>query len=143
MKITLAEFEKMLSQYPALSNAFRKIMSRESILKQSMMLAMSKMTAEQRVADFLVHMSAESRSQGYSSTVFKISMLRSDIANYLGLAIETVSRIFTDFQNKGIINTEQHRISIDNFEALMSLAQCDGAETDVKAVATLQKQWVK
>ncbi len=138
-KIPLAEFEKMVSQYPALSNVFLNIMSREIILKQSMIFAMSKMTAEQRVADFLVHMSTESRSQGYSSAVFKISMSRSDIANYLGLAIETVSRIFTALQNKGIIRAERHRVSIDNFYALKSLAQCDDTETDIKVTTISQK----
>jgi CRP/FNR family transcriptional regulator len=138
-KIPLAEFEKMVSQYPALSNVFLKIMSREIILKQSMMLAMSKMTAEQRVADFLVYMSAKSRSQGYSSAVFKISMLRSDVANYLGLAMETVSRIFTDLQNKGIISAERHKVSIDNFDALKSLAQCNDTETDIKVTTISQK----
>lgn len=135
-KIPLTEFEEVVCQYPALSNVFLKIMSREITHKQKMMLTMSKMTAEQRVADFLVHMSVESRSQGYSSAVFKLSMMRSDIANYLGLAVETVSRIFKGFQDKGIIRTEPHKVSIDNFEGLKSLAQCDYA--DLKAVAISQ-----
>ena len=138
-KIPLAEFEKMVSQYPGLSNAFLKIMSREIILKQKMMLIMSKMTAEQKVADFLVQMSIVSKSQGYSSEVFKISMLRTDIANYLGLAIETVSRIFKNFQNKGIISAELHQVSIDNFAALNLLLQCDATGTVIKAAAISQE----
>jgi CRP/FNR family transcriptional regulator, anaerobic regulatory protein len=138
-KIPLAEFENMVNQYPDLSNAFLKVMSREIILKQRMMLVMSKMTAEQKVADFLVQMSMVSKSQGYSSVVIKISMLRSDIANYLGLAIETVSRIFKDFQNKGIIRAERHQVSIDNFAALNLLLQCDATGTVVKASTISQE----
>lgn len=138
-KIPLTEFEEMAKQYPALSNAFLKLMSREIILKQRMMLAMSKMTAEQKVADFLVQMSMVSKSQGHSSAVFKISMLRSDIANYLGLAIETVSRIFKDFQNKGIIRAERHQVSIEDFEKLESLLQDDDTKASINASTISQK----
>ncbi len=138
-KIPLAEFEKMVSQYPALSNTFLKIMSREIILKQRMVLALSKMTAEQKVADFLVYMSTESKSRGYSSVVFNLSMLRSDIANYLGLAIETVSRTFKDFQNKGIISIERHQVSIEDFETLKSFLQYDDTNASIKTATISQK----
>ncbi|MCK4833869.1 MAG: helix-turn-helix domain-containing protein [Gammaproteobacteria bacterium] len=138
-KIPLAEFEKMVSQYPALSNAFLKIMSREITQKQRMILALSKMTAEQKVADFLIHMSTESKSRGYSSAVLSLSMLRLDIANYLGLAIETVSRTFKNFQNKGIISVERNKISIEDFEALKSYLPYDDASTSIKTVTVSQK----
>jgi CRP/FNR family transcriptional regulator len=138
-KIPLAEFEEMVNQYPTVSNAFIKIMSREITLKQRMILVMSKMTAEQKVADFLVHMSAENKSRGYSSTVFKLSMLRLDIANYLGLAIETVSRTLTDFQNKGIIKIERHQVSIKDLKTLESSLQYDDTNTSIKAATILKK----
>lgn len=138
-KIPLDEFEKMMIQYPALSNTFLKIMSREIILKQRMILAMGKMTAEQKLADFLVHMSTESKSRGHSSTVIKLSMLRLDIANYLGLAMETVSRTLKDFQNKDIISVERHQVSIKDIEALNSFLQYDNKNTSIKAPAISQK----
>lgn len=140
-KIQLAEYEKLVSRYPALLNVFLKIMGREIMLKQRMMLVINKMTAEQKVADFLVHMSAVSGSQGYSPAVFKISMLRLDIANYLGIAVETVSRIFKSFKSKGIIHIELRRVSINNLRALKSLAQCDDTETktNIKAMSLSQK----
>lgn len=138
-KIPLDEFEKMMIQYPALSNTFLKIMSREIILKQRMILAMGKMTAEQKLADFLVHMSTESKSRGHSSTVIKLSMLRLDIANYLGLAMETVSRTLKDFQNKDIISVERHQVSIKDIEALKSFLQYDNKNTSIKAPAISQK----
>lgn len=137
-KIPLAEFDGMVNQYPALSNAFLKIMGREIILKQRMILLMSKMTAEQKIANFIVLMSRESKSRGYSASVFKLSMLRMDVANYLGLAIETVSRTLKSFQNKGIINIQRHQISIEDFEALKSFIEHD--DVSVKAVAVSQNQ---
>ncbi len=138
-KIPLAEFENMVNQYPDLSNAFLKVMSREIILKQRMMLVMSKMTAEQKVADFLFHMSTENKSRGYSPVIFNLSMTRTDIANYLGLAIETVSRIFKAFRNKGIISVERRQVSINEFEALKSFLRDNDAKTSTNAVSISKK----
>lgn len=138
-KIPLAEFENMVSQYPALFNAFLKIMSREIILNQRMILVLSKMTAEQKVANFLIHLSTESKSRGYSSVEFNLSMSRTDIANYLGLANETVSRIFKSFQNKGIISVERDKISINDFETLKSFLQHSDTNTSIKAATISQK----
>ena len=138
-KIPLAEFENMVNQYPDLSNAFLKVMSREIILKQKAMLVMSKMTAEQKVADFLVHMSMENKSQGHSPVIFNLSMTRTDIANYLGLAIETVSRIFKAFRNKGIISVERRQVSINEFEALKSFLLDNDVKASRKAVSISKK----
>ena len=104
-----------------------------------MLFVLGKMTAEQKAADFLIHMSTESKSRGYSSVVFNLSMSRIDIANYLGLAIETVSRIFKNFQNKGIISVERHQISINDFETLESFLQYDDTNTSIKAATISQK----
>ena len=122
-KISLTVFENMAGKHPALSTAFLKIMSREIMLKHRMMIVLSKMTAEQKAANFLIEMSAGSKSRGYSSETLNLSMSRSDIANYLGLANETISRIFKGFQKKGIIDVELHQISINDFEALKSFLQ--------------------
>ena len=86
-----------MNEYSALSLAFLKIMSVEATLKQRMISVLGIMTSEQKVADFLLHMSAESMARGNSSVVFKLSMLRSDIADYLGISFETVSRILGYF----------------------------------------------
>jgi len=108
-------------------------MSREIILKQRMILVLSKMTAEQKVANFLIHISTESKSRGYSSEALKLSMSRTDIANYHGLANETISRTFKSFQNKGIISVERRQISINNFETLKSFLQYIDTNTSIKA----------
>ena len=114
-------------------------MRREIILKQRMMLVLSKMTAEQKVADFFVHMSTESKSRGYSSIAFNLSMSRTDIADYLGLTIETVSRIFKNFENKGIISAVRHQVSINDFETLKSFLQYSDTNTSIKAATISQK----
>ena len=138
-KIPLAEFENMVNESPDLSNVFLKVMSREIILKQRMMLVMSKMTAEQKVANFLIHLSTEYKSRGYSPVILNLSMTRTDIANYLGLAIETVSRVFKVFRNKGIVSVERRQVSINEFEALKSFLLDNDDKTSRNAVSISKK----
>ena len=139
-KIPLTEFDNIVSEHPTLSLTFLKIMSREITLKHRLISVLSKMTAEQKVADFLLHMSNESMERGNSSVVFKLSMLRSDIANYLGVAFETVSRTFTYYHTKGIISIKRHQVTINNFEALKSILPHNETNANIKTTAKSQKK---
>lgn len=60
-------------------------------------------TAEQRVAAFLVYVSIRYSEHGLPGTEFRLPMSRDEIAEYLGLALETVSRMFKRFQSKGLL----------------------------------------
>ena len=137
-KIPLARFEELVSGSPALSLAFLKIMSREIIIKHRHISVLSKMTARQKVAQFLLHMSAESKAQGSSSVVFKLSMIRSDIANYLGITSETMCRIFKIFHSNGIISVRRHQITINDTKALGLILPYD--DTNIKTTAKSQEK---
>ena len=63
-----------------------------------MLLLLGKRSAEERLAAFLLSLAIRFRQRGFSATDYNLSMSRSDIGNYLGLAVETVSRLFTRFQ---------------------------------------------
>jgi CRP/FNR family transcriptional regulator len=69
-------------------------------------------TAEERLSGFLMSMSARLKQRGYSSTHFLLAMPRRDIANYLRLATETVSRVFKRFQDEGLIAVERREIRL-------------------------------
>ena len=84
-----------------------RVMSREIRDDQQMMLLLSKKTADERIATFLVNLSARFRARGYSANQFRLSMSRNEIGNYLGLAVETVSRVFTRFQQNELIAAEE------------------------------------
>ncbi|WP_290653720.1 helix-turn-helix domain-containing protein [Idiomarina sp.] len=79
-------------------------------------------TAEQRVASFLMAMGDHLHEHGFSRQEFRLPMTRTDIANYLGLAVETVSRIFTSFKNQGLIATQQSILTIKNLQELQKIA---------------------
>jgi CRP/FNR family transcriptional regulator len=128
-KIPLAELEKMMTQYPTLSRILMNRLSREIIVNQRMLFVLGMMNKDQKVADFLIRMSRERKQRGRSSIVLDLSMKRTDIAYHLGIAPETVSRIFRVFQDKGIISVKRREISIVDFEALKSLSLYDDTET--------------
>jgi len=83
---------------------------------------LSKKTADERIATFLVNLSARFRARGFSPNQFRLAMSRSEIGNYLGLAVETVSRVFTRFQQNGLLAAEGKEVEITNSIELCALA---------------------
>lgn len=80
-------------------------------------------TAEERVAAFLLIMSERYALVGLSPTHLRLTMSRTDIANYLRLAAETVSRILKRFQENGFIRVDRRDVELLDVEALRALAQ--------------------
>ncbi|WP_198034089.1 fumarate/nitrate reduction transcriptional regulator Fnr [Acidihalobacter ferrooxydans] len=105
-----------------LQHQLLRIMSREINADERFMRVLANRNAEARLAGFLLNLSARYSIRGYSSTEFNLSMSRNDIGNYLGLAMETVSRLFTRFQQDGLIEAHRKAIRILQREALTGLA---------------------
>jgi len=84
---------------------------------------LAKMTAEARLANFLIEMSKRHSARGHSAAEFNLSMSRNDIANLLGLAVETISRLFTHFQELKILKVERKHIQIIDMGNLEFQAQ--------------------
>ncbi len=89
-----------------------KIMSREIARDHNMMLLLGTMRAEERVAAFLLNLSERYTAGGYSSREFNLRMTREEIGSYLGLKLETVSRMFSKFHHDGLVNIRQKNIRI-------------------------------
>ena len=79
-------------------------------------------TADERMAAFLISISRRYAARGFSATRFRLTMSRTDIANYLRLAAETVSRVFRRFQDEGIIAVERREIELCKPDAIEELA---------------------
>lgn len=87
-------------------------------------------TADERMAAFLLTLSARFEARGYSAQSFNLAMSRSDIANYLRLATETVSRVLARFQKKGLIRVKRKLVEISDHKGLHAVAGsafCDPA----------------
>ena len=106
-------------------------MSKEIREEQQMMLLLSKKNAEERVATFLVKLSQRFKARGYSETTFRLSMSRNEIGNYLGLAVETVSRIFTRFQKNNLLLVEGKEVHIEDIDQLYQLSgECPSSQVN-------------
>lgn len=134
-EIPFDRLEELTQELPTLQHQLLRLMSKEIFDDQELMLLLGKKTAEARLSAFLLNISLRFKQRGFSSTEFYLSMSRNDIANYLGLAVETVSRMFTRFQEEGIIHAERKHIVINNWDTLQQLAgisQFDGKVTQNK-----------
>jgi CRP/FNR family transcriptional regulator len=96
----------------------RKAVSAEFVRNFQAMRAMGALGAEARLARFLFDMGQRLARFGFSSRAFRLPMSRADIASYLGLSIETVSRAFTSLSARGIIAVDRHSICIVERERL-------------------------
>lgn len=121
-EIPFDRLDDLSASLPQLRRQLMRIMSREIRDDQQMMLLLSKKTADERIATFLVNLSARFRSRGYSPYQFRLAMSRNEMGNYLGLAVETVSRVFTRFQQSNLLSAEGKEIHILNLIELCALA---------------------
>lgn len=95
--------------------------SKELAGDKGLMLLLGKKTADEKLASFLLSISKRFNERGFSAMDFQLSMSRSDIANHLGLAVETVSRILSRFQDDELITITGKAISLKNMEKLQLL----------------------
>lgn len=109
-EIPFAHLEDLFAHVPALLRHFHRIMSREITREQNVMLLLGNMRAEQRFAVFLVNLSARYAARGYSATRFQLRMSREDIGNYLGLTIESVSRLLSRFRKMALVQVDKREV---------------------------------
>ena len=121
-EIPFEHLDKLSVQLPQLRRQLMRVMSREIRDDQQMMLLLSKKTADERIATFLVNLSARFHARGFSANQFRLSMSRNEVGNFLGLAVETVSRVFTRFQSSELIAAEGKEIRILDLIQLCALA---------------------
>jgi len=122
---THAEFE----------HAMYSVMSRELVREQSMVSMLGALSAEARVARFLVSLSERYAEMGYSSKLFNLRMTRHEIGSYLGLTLETVSRTLSAFNEIGLISVDQRSIGIKDIDALKTLRRLPPSSSRAKQLA--------
>jgi CRP/FNR family transcriptional regulator len=116
-----ANVEALSREFPILQRHVHKVMSREIVRENSVMMILGNMRAEERVAAFLLNLAQRLNARGLSQSELMLRMKREEIASYLGLKIETVSRAFTKFSDEGIIEVKQRYVRIIEPEALKKI----------------------
>lgn len=121
-EIPFAAIEQLSRHAPQLSQSLVRIMSREIQRDRALIVTLANKTAEQRVAWLLCRIARRLEQRRCASHEFALGMSRSDIASYLGLAVETVSRVFTRFRRRGWLGIEGKRVRLREPEQLHRLA---------------------
>ncbi len=110
--------EELGREIPALQRHLHCVLSREIVRDHGVMMLLGSMRAEERLAVFLLNLSKRFMRRGYSPSDFHLRMTREEIGSYLGLKLETVSRLFSKFQEDGLIEVQQKHVRITHIEGL-------------------------
>lgn len=114
--------QDLFGKVPGLLQRFHFMMSQEIQREQEVMLVLGNMRAEQRFACFLLDLSARYAARGYAAASFQLRMSRDDIGGYLGMTIESVSRLVAKFRNNGWIRLDNRNLDILDAAGLEALA---------------------
>lgn len=114
--------EEVSREVPAMQRHLHRIMSREIVRENSMLLLLGGMRAEERLAAFLLNLLRRLHARGFSSSELVLRMSREEIGSYLGLKLETVSRTFTKFAEDGVIEVQRRYLRVLDADALKRLA---------------------
>lgn len=115
------DIENLSRELPALQRNVHKIMSREIVRENSVMMLLGNMRAEERLAAFLLNLVQRLHARGLSQSELVLRMTREEIGSYLGLKLETVSRAFSKFSEDGIIEVKQRYVKILAPDALKKI----------------------
>ena len=116
--VSFDALQRMASAVPALQQTLLRALSCDIARDDGLMLLLGGLTAGQRLAAFLLSLSRRYSSLGYSAERFVLRMTREDIGSYLGLTVETVSRLFTRFQRDGLIAVHLRDVEVRDMEGL-------------------------
>ncbi len=117
-EIPFSRLEELSRKLPSLQRHLHRILSREIVRDQGIMLLLGSMRAEERLAAFLLNLSQRFAARGYSPTSFYLRMTRQEIGSYLGMKLETVSRTLSNFQGAGLITIRNKSVEIHNLQKL-------------------------
>ena len=119
--LPFAMIEEISREIPALQRHLHAVLSREIVRDHGVMMLLGSMRAEERLAVFLLNLSKRYLRRGWSPSDFHLRMTREELGSYLGLKLETVSRLFSKFQDDGLMEVNQKHVRIGNIEGLEQL----------------------
>lgn len=125
--IPFDELETLSRQVSSLQQHLHRVMSREIVRDQNIMLMLGRMRAEERIAAFLLNLAHRLKARGQSQTEFILRMSREEIGSYLGLTIETVSRTLTKLAQEGVISVNMRAVTIRELGKLQHLVSAEHA----------------
>ena len=110
--LPLDRIEALARENIGFQHNFHRLLALEISRERALMMLLGTMHAEQRLATFLLDLSQRYEARGYSASEFVLRMTREEIGSYLGLKLETVSRLFSRFQRDGMIQLQGRAVKL-------------------------------
>lgn len=118
-----SELERHAADFPSLQRQLHRILSREIVRDQGVMMLLGNMRADERIVAFLLNLFQRLGARGYSPHEMVLRMTREEIGSYLGMKIETVSRTLSKLQQEGKIDVNQRVVRMLDPDGLRALAE--------------------
>jgi CRP/FNR family transcriptional regulator, anaerobic regulatory protein len=130
--IPYAGIEAVASAVPKLRNHLHKVMSREIVREHGVMLLLGTMHADERLATFLLNLSLRFEARRYSRSEFVMRMTRAEIGSFVGLQLETVSRVLSRFAQDGLLEVNQKHVRIVNPDGLRAIVSGEAPARELR-----------
>lgn len=127
--LEMDQFDHIWSEIKGLRNQLLRLIGGEISQDHDKLLALGQLKGEERIATFFLSMGQRLARRGFSSRQFNLPMTRHDLANYLGLAVETLSRMLTHMQEQGLITVNRRNIEVINEPKLREMAHINCSQT--------------
>ena len=128
--LNFSDISRLCHESPQTFQRLLETISRETLRLEDCLL-LGRRSAEQRLAAFLLAQAERQGQRGYSRRALTLTMSRTDIGKYLGLTVETVSRVLTRLQDLGLLTKERNEIRVHDLEAMRRVAgDADGNIAD-------------
>ena len=131
--IPYEKFDELATQTPKLHNQLMNVMSNEIAKQYDQMLNLNQRAADQRLANFLINL--HKLAEQNTVNEINLNMTRGEIANHLGLALETVSRLFSKFKKHNIIELQCKQVKIIDLPTLKNIAGIEEITNTIDAMA--------
>jgi len=114
--------DEIAKAFPTLHAHLNRLMSQRIVQDQAAFQILANMRSEARLAAFILDLGKRFGHLGYSSQAYVLRMTREEIGSYLGLSLETVSRLFSRFQEDGLVDVQTKHLQITNPDGLAEIA---------------------
>jgi CRP/FNR family transcriptional regulator len=121
-KISMEVFDDLCDRLPGMRKELIHQVGKEITHSQKQLFSLGQQQTDERLGVFLLELSQHYQSRGFSCKEFLLPMSRQDLANYLGMAVETLSRIISRLSEQGIFKIEKRMVFIHDYSALENLA---------------------
>ncbi|NOG61588.1 MAG: helix-turn-helix domain-containing protein [Proteobacteria bacterium] len=124
-QLQFEDLDMLGDRLPQFQEQLIRVLSNQILMDQKQSLVLGRQRADERLAAFLIDLSNRFKARGLPFVEFQIAMSRQDIASYLGLALESISRQFTRLQEQGLLKVSGKLVTLTNLQALEEMIRTE------------------